>query len=85
MFRIQVGRYGSYLRFLRYRYLAFFKYPTVKINKNLQTGNFLYLNFSCRIRIRTSNTDPDPGGRLNMDAPGSGPETLTYFILIQSK
>ena len=39
-------------------------------------SEFLKLNLTCWIRIRISNTDPNPGGDLNTDPPGS--ETLIF-------
>ena len=44
----------------------------VKIKKNCLKVDFLWLNFTCWIRIRISNTAPDPAGDLNMDPHGSG-------------
>ena len=32
--------------------------------------------YPCWIQIRLLSTDPDPGGDLNKDPPGSGSETL---------
>ena len=44
----------------------------MKIMKNYhKQWEFLQLNTPCCIRIRILSTDPDPGGDLNTDPPGS--------------
>ena len=47
-------------------------------------SEFLQLNFTCQIRIRIQNTvpDPDAGGDLITDPPGSGSETLLLSMVL---
>ena len=45
-------------------------------------SGFLQLNIPCWIRVRISNTDPDPGGDLNTDPPGSGTLQLLMCMCV---
>ena len=46
------------------------------MEKICTNGEFVQLNLTSWIRIRISNTDPEPGGDLHKNQPGYGSETL---------